>query len=318
MMVSVVIPIFNSAQYIEQCAESLFCQTQKDIEYIFVDDGSTDDSPEVLGQIIERFPERKKQLTIIRHKENKGLAFSRNEGIHLSRGNYVISCDSDDWVHPRMYETMLEAAVSGDYDIVSCGFIRTDGKKEAIYNVPFPKTKDELLSQLLSEKQHASLCNKLIRRSLFVECISPAGAMLEDLVFFTQVVIKAELWYSLTNNFYYWENPVSITNKVSLEASLKKFDECCRNVDLILKVLDDASVSHVFRSEIIRLKNFAKLRLWPHLDIPKCYHLWRNTYPEVNWAILKNKDMAFKFKVFHILALLGVYPLFRKLYKKLR
>ena len=221
-MLSVVIPIFNSSQYIGQCAESLFCQTLKDIEYIFVDDASTDDSLTILKQTIERFPERKKCLTIIRHKENKGVAFSRDEGIHRSTGDYVIHCDSDDWVHPRMYETMLDVAEKGDYDIVSCGYIRTDGKNEVIYNVPFPKTKDELLSQLLSEKLHGSLCNKLIRRSLYKGCTAPLGAMLDDLVYFIQVVLKAKSWYNLTDNFYYYrENLVSITKNVSLESSLR-------------------------------------------------------------------------------------------------
>ena len=81
--ISIIIPIFKVRNFIERCACSLFEQTLKDIEYIFVDDASPDDSIDILKVCIERYPERKGQVTILRHEENKGLTAARNTNIVL-------------------------------------------------------------------------------------------------------------------------------------------------------------------------------------------------------------------------------------------
>ncbi len=112
--ISVIVPIYNAEQYLEQCLDSIVSQTLKDIEIILIDDGSTDGSAEIC----------KKYLSDSRvsyyHKENEGLAAARDDGMLRASGEYIGFVDSDDWLKPEMYEKMYNAAKSNDSDIVFC------------------------------------------------------------------------------------------------------------------------------------------------------------------------------------------------------
>ena len=104
--VSVIIPVYNAGKYIERCVRSLFEQTLDDIEYIFVDDCSPDDSMDVLQKVLSEYPQRKENVTLIRHKANTGQSGARKSGMHVAKGEYIIHCDADDWVDLDMYERM--------------------------------------------------------------------------------------------------------------------------------------------------------------------------------------------------------------------
>lgn len=109
--VSVIIPVYGVERYIEQCARSLFSQTMRDgIEYIFVDDCSPDKSIEILEDILREYPHREPQVKIIRHTENQGIGGTRRTGVKNATGEYIIHCDSDDWVEPDMYEMLYGKA----------------------------------------------------------------------------------------------------------------------------------------------------------------------------------------------------------------
>ena len=97
MKFSVVVPIYNVEQYLEQCLESLRTQDYKDYEVICVNDGSTDGSREILTAWESRMP----QMRVI-DRENGGLSAARNTGIQAATGDYVLFVDSDDWVEPTM------------------------------------------------------------------------------------------------------------------------------------------------------------------------------------------------------------------------
>ena len=131
--VSVIIPVYNVERYIERCVRSLFEQTLIDMEYIFVDDCSPDNSINILESVLEEYPNRKSQVKIIRHLENKGLPIARKTGIDNSTGDYIIQCDSDDWVDKDMYKAMYNMAVNTHSDVVVCGYYVSDG----ISNVPY-------------------------------------------------------------------------------------------------------------------------------------------------------------------------------------
>ena len=141
MKVSVLVPIYKVEKYIARCARSLFCQTMKEgIEFIFTDDASPDRSIDILLETLEEFPERKHQVKILRHESNRGLAATRKTGFLASRGEYIIHCDSDDWVEPDMYETMYQEAKKIDADFVCCNyFFNTDSSQsEQKLNFNFP------------------------------------------------------------------------------------------------------------------------------------------------------------------------------------
>lgn len=120
--VSVIVPVYKVERYIERCANSLFAQTLEDIEFIFVDDCSPDDSIQILMNVLNSYPERKDQVKIYKHDTNKGLSFARNTGLNNATGEYIIHCDSDDWVEVDMYEKMYQSAKLSKADIVACDY----------------------------------------------------------------------------------------------------------------------------------------------------------------------------------------------------
>ena len=96
--VSVIVPVYGVAQYIEKCARSLFEQTLEDIEYIFVDDCTQDNSIEILHNIIKDYPHRQQQTRIIHHETNKGLPIARKTGIENATGKYISVAFYDLWI----------------------------------------------------------------------------------------------------------------------------------------------------------------------------------------------------------------------------
>ena len=108
--ISVIVPIYNVQKYLRKCLNSLVKQTFKDIEIIAVNDGSTDDSEEILKEYVEKFDN-----FFYYNKENGGLSDARNFGLKHANGRYVAFVDSDDYVDRTMYEKMYNKALENNY-----------------------------------------------------------------------------------------------------------------------------------------------------------------------------------------------------------
>ena len=129
--VSIVVPIYNVGNYVEQCIKSLVCQTYQNIEIILVDDGSTDASSAICQQYEKSDP----RIHLISQK-NKGLISARKAGVMRATGDYVAYVDGDDWVEPQMYSKMMEYALSYDADVVAGGHKEDlPGREETLTNV---------------------------------------------------------------------------------------------------------------------------------------------------------------------------------------
>lgn len=208
MIVSVIVPIYDVEQYMRQCAESLFCQTWEDIQYIFVDDGSPDRSIEVLQEVLEAHPERKSQVTII-HEENKGLPQARMSGLRKATGDYVIHVDSDDWVEPDYIFHLVSKALETDADVVYCDFYKEySSKPSKLYKEGefSPQDGPAAVKAIHSNQMKAYMWNKLLRRSLYKldTLFVPVHAFHEDLVFQTQLLYDARLCVHLHEPLYHY------------------------------------------------------------------------------------------------------------------
>lgn len=115
--ISVIIPVYNTAVYLEKCIQSVRNQTYSNLEIICIDDGSTDDS----GAMLDDFVKRDKRIKVI-HKENEGVAAARNAGLRVASGKWIGFVDSDDFLDFNMYETMLKANEQQGADMISCGY----------------------------------------------------------------------------------------------------------------------------------------------------------------------------------------------------
>lgn len=123
--VSVIVPVYNVEDYIEKCLNSLVNQTLEDIEIIIVNDGSKDNSENIIKSFLSRYPQKIKYLK----KENGGLSDARNYGIPYATGEYIAFLDSDDYVELDTYENMYNLAKKENSDMVECNFIWEYPKK---------------------------------------------------------------------------------------------------------------------------------------------------------------------------------------------
>ena len=103
LLVSVIVPVYNVAPYLEQCLDSIVNQTYQNLEIILVDDGSTDES----GAICDRYAEQDGRIQVV-HKENGGLSSARNVGLDKMTGEWVLFVDSDDWIELNTLELLFE------------------------------------------------------------------------------------------------------------------------------------------------------------------------------------------------------------------
>lgn len=176
--VSILVPVYKVSAYIEKCAESIFNQTFKDIEYIFVNDATPDDSIEKLKRVILRFPNRENQVNILEHKANMGLATTRKTALNAAKGDYIAVVDSDDYIEPDMVELMYNKAISEDVDIVICDLFMEYKSITICTNEILSDNKNDYFPEIIiSENINAYLCNKLAKRSLYLnpECLVPDG-----------------------------------------------------------------------------------------------------------------------------------------------
>lgn len=170
-LVSVIIPIFNVSQFIERCVRTLFEQTLQDVEYIFVNDCTPDDSMEKLAKMMELYPARKEQVVIVNHKTNQGLACSRIDGIKIASGKYIAHCDSDDWVDIDLYEKLYNKAEETGADITICDFLceYTSGRRAEKIVTNFNCMPRQALENMHNESFYCMVWRALFRRAFVIE-----------------------------------------------------------------------------------------------------------------------------------------------------
>ncbi len=207
-LLSVITPIYNCEDYIGDCVNSLLGQSLENIEFIFIDDCSSDKSIDRLNEAVSRYPDKFERIKIIRHSKNRGVAFSRSEGVSASAGEWIIFCDADDMVDRNAYELMYSAGRDYASDIVVCGYeIFGKGIGSKVYDQGNGEIgADELFARIcgLSRKtMHGALWNKMIRRSLLKDVRFPVEASYcEDEVALFQILMKQPKIHILDQTFY--------------------------------------------------------------------------------------------------------------------
>lgn len=165
--VSIIVPVYNVEKYIERCAVSLFEQTYSYIEYVFVNDCSTDQSIDVLSQVIGRYPNRADHTRIINHQVNRGVAAARNTALDKCTGEFVCQIDPDDYVELDTVESLLSQQKQSDSDIVTGQMMMHRRDRDVLLEFPRYSNKTDMVIDMMQPTIMHSLANRLIRRSLF-------------------------------------------------------------------------------------------------------------------------------------------------------
>lgn len=230
--VSIVIPVYNAEKYIERCVHTLFAQTLDDLEYIFVDDCSPDNSINVMLHVLEEYPNRKQQVKLIRHETNQGVSQSRQDGVDVATGEYIIHCDPDDWVELNMYDVMYDNAIANDADIVGCDFIEHHSMFEIIKRQPINQSSEKIVKNILLENIHSSLWSRLIRRLFIIDQgvkFMSGITVMEDMQYVVPLHLATKKTVYVPQQFYHYRMVNdSITHTLTL-----------RHVDSALAVLNN-------------------------------------------------------------------------------
>jgi len=204
-LISIIIPIYNTKDYLKRCLQSVCSQTYRWLEIICVDDGSTDGSEIILDQ----FAERDKRIRVV-HKKNGGESSARNIGLRMMSGAYVGFIDCDDWIEADMYETLVSAMVSNRVDIAASAWYKdTDIVSEKIQNqLPIIEgtfDREALLNYIYKRDYYRGftyMWNKLYHRSLFYDEKGKLILFDEDLELGGDVLYLGRLALNAANALY--------------------------------------------------------------------------------------------------------------------
>lgn len=222
MKISVIIPIYNVGFYLQECVNSVIKQTYKNLEIILVDDGSTDECPNICDTYAKQYSNVK-----VVHKQNGGSSDARNVGILNSTGDYLLFLDADDfWKDSTAVQSLVDRINLTHADLLNYSYIKyyEDLKKyinyfEDMEPLPLEFNKLESIQYLLDNNLYiASACNKLIKKSLFEDgnLYFVKGIYSEDIDWCLRLLIKAESIDFICENFYcYRQRSGSITHTIN-------------------------------------------------------------------------------------------------------
>ena len=312
--VSIIIPIFGVEQYIERCARSLFEQTIDELEYLFIDDCTPDKSIDILKKILEDYPNRQRQVRIIKMLSNCGQAKVRKRGIELATGEYIIHCDGDDWIEPEMYELMYKIAKKKDLDIVVCDFNMHNGATVIReYKQMISNDKLIIIKDLINGKLQRSLSNKLVKRKLYTDVVYPVGNLCEDLCLSIQLMYKASQFSHIPFCGYnYYMNLNSTSRLKTVDRIYNRYLQVKPNYNLIVDFLSERNLLEVCKHDLINFKLKTRLDLCD-IAMGAGYHLWSNTYPELTLKDIIYSDLDIRSKIKLLLTYFRLYPI--KYYK---
>jgi glycosyltransferase involved in cell wall biosynthesis len=219
--ISVIIPVYNAEKFIAQCIESLLVQTLEECEFIFINDGSTDSSL----NIINKFQKVDSRIKLIEQK-NQGVSIARNQGLKVAKGEYIGFVDADDYIEKDMFEQLYTTAKVGDYDVVITNFeSELSGTKIAVkYHFPMNEylTKgyidEEILPYLLKSNKLNAIWNKIYKNKIIKEnkIEFPIGMALgEDGIFNIKFFCYSKkVYYKNYSGYHYREVQGSATRNI--------------------------------------------------------------------------------------------------------
>lgn len=307
MIVSVIIPVYNVERYIERCVRSLMQQTLADVEFLFIDDGSLDNSMSIVRQVTAEY---NRSVRFLSHDTNKGLPAARNTGLFAATGKYIHHCDADDWMESTMLEKMVIAAEKNDADFVYCDLFLSFSEKERVLKQPaFTDPMTALEEGLLAGTMKHNVWNKLVLRNLYLEnnLSSPENNSKggEDLMVYKALRVARKIAY-VPEALYHYDR--TNTSAITRTRSSRHFEDIKANADSVLDFLDKHPIAHPEFLQFYKLD--IKLPLLFSNDSNQ-YNLWKEWYPESNAFISKNKYLPARTRFIQHLAKMNLFSLIR-------
>lgn len=299
-MISIIIPVYKVEKYLNRCIDSVINQTYRNIEIILVDDGSPDNCPEICNE----YAAKDSRIRVI-HQKNAGLSAARNAGLDIAQGDYIGFVDSDDYIHPEMYERLLNAIEFNHADIALCNFQYVNEIGKIIYK--FSPLKNEIMdSNTALDKLEESYgvyyvvaWNRLYKRELFKQVRFPVGKQHEDEAIAHIIYNNAKKIVAIDDELYYY---------VQREGSIMA-DMTIRSLDIIEVFNERISyyLEHNYKERILKnaqrllgfyerrrinvhCKNILEKKRKKEIDTI-AFNVYKKYIPQKNW----NNQLKYRF-----------------------
>lgn len=250
---SVIVPIYNSGKNLNKCLDSILTQDLENVEILAINDGSTDNSGEIVKEYVKQYPEK---ITYY-EKKNSGVADTRNFGISKAKGKYILFVDSDDYIKPELFKE-LQKYIEQDIDIVKFKLERVKEEGQVIEKVGgavFKKTDGQTAFNVLcfSDVLLDSPCVYLFKKELFVNnnLKFKLNTEHEDFGLIPLVILKAKSVISInTYGYCYLQTNDSITRNEDYSKTLKKFNNVLTHYDNMLEFVEKENLTEITRKNI--------------------------------------------------------------------
>lgn len=260
-VVSIGIPVYNVAKYLNKCLVSIMKQSYQNLDIIIVNDCSTDNSVDIIYNVLHNYPQKNNLVRVFHHEKNRGLAAARNTVLKNAKGEFIMWVDGDDWLSEDAVERAVNKQVKGDFDIVSFGYIKQYINNHKVVMSPyFIDSKDMCLSMIWRGDHH--VWGRLIRKSLYDNNkidVKEGINMGEDYQVMSRLAYYSEKVCTLNEPLYYYN---------------------CTNTTSYMAQMSEKSKSELSISESI------------------VYNFFNNKGLEYRNAILKNQTRQFACEVF--------------------
>lgn len=310
--ISIIVPMFRVAGYIERCASTLLNQTLQEIEIIFVDDCSPDDSVERLCNLLaKQSQQRKEQVRILRNPQNRGTLQTRSWGMLSATGEYIMCVDADDWLDLDTCEVLYNQAKAEGADCIVFNYQEhyEEGQTKIFDRTTTEKSGKRFLQNVYRTRPFLMLCNMLIKNQPYVVdalnryynkkewegvCLS------EDQIIAVPILYHSTVLGSNERAFYHYEKTRSEASSAS--ESTERIHKAVNIISQLLEICPDRSI----RKSILSLIFYNKKGL---MALQSC-KAWRETCPESNKYILQYAWMSMTRRIgYQIFALPGLAPI---------
>jgi len=323
VLISVIVPVYNVQQYLPKCVNSILTQTYANLEIILVEDGTKDDS----GKICDEYAMKDSRVRVI-HKPNGGLSSARNAGLDVAQGAYVAFVDSDDWLEPETYESMLSLALQENVKLVCAGRYDVDGEtgeKTLGLCPPYREviSGEELVRRIFTwENIDSAAWDKLYHRSLFRERRYPVGKIVEDVPVTYLIALEAGQAAMLNKPVYNYLHRAGSITTASVSEKTFHFSQ---HTEAIYPYIRDNYPNLADCARYLRVRSLVYNLLSLELagkDVRQTYCVQyaasRKALSEHFFFILKSPLFGRQERLTDLLLILGVYRYLRVVYHMIK
>lgn len=295
--ISVIVPIYNTEEYLDRVISSLINQTYKNIEIILIDDGSTDNS----GIMCDKYSEKDGRIKVI-HQKNKGVSEARNKGLKVASGTYIGFVDSDDYIKCDMYEILYNNLKETESDISACGYF--------VFKDDLPKfddksrikiySKDDALKDIITDGALTNfLWNKLFKKEIFKNIKFPKGKIYEDMYVMPKIICNTyKICFDSKKMYGYYKRMDSHVNSFTKEKCENYLDfsnECFNYLSKhksVEKYLKNYRCFYIYSAFLQASKSRCK-KIINSKFMDKYYDIYRNDFKYLNKKVSLKRKILF-------------------------